>query len=300
MYRLYHLIILYICSNSDWFTLLVSYFIRNSNCHVEAFHVSSVFKTLKKLRKQIKANAASVTSTLGGGLHGHLSLVLPTSEYDNISGCHFIKPVHPGTLTISKNSALHDAIRIREEQNEKLKYFHERDTIKNVLKSHIRGAMESVYIKKRIDPSTETILHDIPKIFTFLFDQYGQIKYKHLRQEENKIKNFEYSLTDLPIVIFNVIEYLVSLSEAAKLPKSQQQIITYGLNILKHTREFDTSLTNLAPADSTWHNFKMHFTNACNNILKIKGRTVKIKHFLQINKAISMLTEKFTQMLNKV
>ena len=97
-------------------------------------------------------------------------------------------------------------------------------------------------------------MHDIPKNFTFLFDQYGQIKYERLKQEENKIENFDYNLTDPPIVILNAIGDLVSLSIAAKLPKSQQQIMAYASYIFKSAGEFDTSLTtwyNLAPADTT-------------------------------------------------
>ena len=106
-------------------------------------------------------------------LHGHLGLVIPISEYNNISGCYFIKPVHSGTLIPSKTSALHDAIRICEKHNEILKHFHETNTNKNVLKSQIIGAMESVCIKELINSSNETILYNIPQNFTFLFDQYG-------------------------------------------------------------------------------------------------------------------------------
>ena len=68
----------------------------------------------QKLHKQIKANAVSVTSNLGGGLHGHLEVVIPAFEYNNISGCHFVEPFHPGKLTIPDVGALHDAIRLCE------------------------------------------------------------------------------------------------------------------------------------------------------------------------------------------
>ena len=128
------------------------------------------FKTFKKLQKQIKRNEASVTSSLGGGLHGQLGLVIPTSKYNIISGCNFIRPVHPRQLKIPENSVLHNAIRIREEHHEKLKHFHETPTIENVLKSQIIKSIESVYINEPINPSTESILHDIPKMLTLLFD----------------------------------------------------------------------------------------------------------------------------------
>ena len=89
-----------------------------------------------------------MTSSLGGGLHGYLCLVIPASEYNDISGCTFIRPVHPGQLKMSENSALHHAIRIRKEHNEKLKHLHETTTIENVLKSQIIGYIESVYFKE--------------------------------------------------------------------------------------------------------------------------------------------------------
>ena len=108
-----------------------------------------------------------IPSNLGGGLHGHLGLVIPTSEYNNISGCHFIKPVFPEKLQIPNNSAPHDAIRMHEEHNKTIKHFHEIIAVENVLKSQIIGAIDSVYIKERINKSTETILHDTPKFSLF-------------------------------------------------------------------------------------------------------------------------------------
>ena len=39
------------------------------------------FKTLHKLQNNIKSNAKSVYSNLGGGAHGHLGIVLTDSQY---------------------------------------------------------------------------------------------------------------------------------------------------------------------------------------------------------------------------
>ena len=91
----------------------------------------------------------TVTLSHGGGLHGHLGLVvISTSEYNNISGRHFVKPVHPGKSTIPDNSALHDAIRLCEEHIQQLNHFHETLAVENVLKSQIIGAIDSVNIKE--------------------------------------------------------------------------------------------------------------------------------------------------------
>ena len=57
--------------------------------------------TLIKLKKQLKSNAASVSSNLGDGLHGHLGLVLNPVDYALVSNTAFIAPVHPGALVIA-------------------------------------------------------------------------------------------------------------------------------------------------------------------------------------------------------
>ena len=57
------------------------------------------YYTLHNLHKQIKSNVASVPSTLGGGQHGHLSLVLYPLKYQIISLVSFQRPVDPGATT---------------------------------------------------------------------------------------------------------------------------------------------------------------------------------------------------------
>ena len=54
------------------------------------------YATLKTLKDQLKANAASVPTTLGGGNHGYLGLILSPATYATISQTAFIEPVYPG------------------------------------------------------------------------------------------------------------------------------------------------------------------------------------------------------------
>ena len=59
-------------------------------------HGTPTYETLQKIKDQLKANAASVTSNLGGGANGHLGLVLTPAEYKNISDIPYQQPKHPG------------------------------------------------------------------------------------------------------------------------------------------------------------------------------------------------------------
>ena len=63
-------------------------------------HGAPTYDTLKTLKDQLKANATSVTSDLGGGNHGHLGLVLDAPEYVNVSVVPYVRPLHPGNLRI--------------------------------------------------------------------------------------------------------------------------------------------------------------------------------------------------------
>ena len=63
-------------------------------------HGKQTFKTLHKLRNEIKANAKSVYSNIGGGAHVHLGLVLTDAQ------CALISPT-PFSLTDTPGSSYH-------------------------------------------------------------------------------------------------------------------------------------------------------------------------------------------------
>ena len=147
---------------------------------------------------------------------------------------------------------------MRELHNEKLNLFRETAAIESAIKSQIVAAIDPIYLKEFKNSTTATIKHTISQILTYRFQRYGQVPYHRLLKEK-KVQNFVYSTSDPNIVIFNAIEELSNLSKAAKLEKSQQQIINYGLEILRQYGEFKTSMAtwfNKPHTDLTWSNFK--------------------------------------------
>ena len=63
-------------------------------------HGEPTYETVHKLWNKIKANARSVYSHLGGGTHGHLSLVLTAAQYADISTTFFTRVSQPAPLAI--------------------------------------------------------------------------------------------------------------------------------------------------------------------------------------------------------
>eukprot|EP00957_Ditylum_brightwellii_P200423 15279332-Ditylum_brightwellii.AAC.1 len=54
------------------------------------------YEKLYELHKMLMANAASVSTRLGGGHHGHLALVISDATYRQTAGVGFPPPVNPG------------------------------------------------------------------------------------------------------------------------------------------------------------------------------------------------------------
>jgi hypothetical protein len=63
------------------------------------------YATIRKLQKELYANARTIPSTLGGGHNGHLALVMMDEEYLVISAVNYDEPIHPGTQPVHQANA---------------------------------------------------------------------------------------------------------------------------------------------------------------------------------------------------
>ena len=69
------------------------------------------FQSLKTIKDELKANATTVPTDLGGGANGHLGLVLTPAEYANVNPINYVRPAHPGQLVIPPGIPQHEANR---------------------------------------------------------------------------------------------------------------------------------------------------------------------------------------------
>ena len=75
--------------------------------------VKPTFKTLHKLRNEIKANAKSVYSNIGGGAHDHIGLVITNAQYALISPTTSVYPNQPGYFIIADGTTAHENSNMR-------------------------------------------------------------------------------------------------------------------------------------------------------------------------------------------
>ena len=83
------------------------------------------YASLKIIKDELKANAASVISDLGGGTHGHLGLVLTPAEYALVSQFLYDRLIQPPPLVTAGAATQHAAERMRDDHKEALRLFRE-------------------------------------------------------------------------------------------------------------------------------------------------------------------------------
>ena len=104
-------------------------------------HGEPTYFQLKELKNELKSNATSVTTDLGGGRHGHLGLVLTPTEYLAVSTTAYNRPTHPGSLTIEPGTTQHEATRLQNEHEEAVRLFRETIDVEKALIKQLVAAV---------------------------------------------------------------------------------------------------------------------------------------------------------------
>lgn len=240
------------------------------------------YLSLQRLKNELKANAMSVPSTLGGGNHGHLGQVLTPVEYARVSGTPYVRPAHPGPVVIP-NFAI-DAVQIVENHKEEMRRYSEVLNVEKALKRQIVKAIDTDYISTLRNRDTNTIELDVATILQRLFRRYGKLTSDKLKKAQSAVESFQYNLTDPLESFYQKIEDLRDLGDAANKPYTEPQLIGYALDIIKNTHDFEDAQkewNRKLPVEQTWENFKIHFEEALEELEEIRGETMRHTSFHQ-------------------
>ena len=145
------------------------------------------YRTLKTLKDQLKANAASVPATLGGGNHGYLGLILSPAAYTTISLTAFVEPAYPGqhpAIPAGANAANTSAIIRR--HTEVTRQWRKFKNVSTALKNQLLSTVEDIYVRALRDHHVGYMNQSICNLFTHLFENYGNIT--QLKYEDNNTK----------------------------------------------------------------------------------------------------------------
>jgi hypothetical protein len=224
------------------------------------------YETLANLNLQLNANAASVQSNLGDGLLGLLYLTVTPTEYNTLSNVAFGPPDNPaGAIPeMGANATGAQIAAVVCEHNTRINMFKEYLATDKVLKQHVLGAVNNMYLRTLQHRITGFANVTMREMLDHLYTNYGRLSPADL-QENDTCLHTPYD-PNQPIEAFiDQVEDAVSLAAAAQAPYSPQQTIAMAYTLMFSTGMFPEACQEWRrrpTAKQTWVNFKTAFTEA--------------------------------------
>ena len=129
------------------------------------------YESLRNLKDQLKANATSIPTTLGGGNHGYLGLILSPTAYATIAANQFIEPVYPRQHpNVPAGTNATNTSTIVRCHTEDLRQWHEFKKVNTALKNQLLSTLDNIYVHALKDHHVRYMNQSIRTILTHLFN----------------------------------------------------------------------------------------------------------------------------------
>ena len=246
---------------------------------------------LLTLRNQIKANAQTVETTLGGGANGHLGLVVSDIVYAAIDGTvPYVRPALP-ILSIQPTDTQYQIAQQRHQYAEDLQQYREVQAMERTIIQQIVAAIEPKYLRALRDKGTNRINKSIPQILKYLFDTFGDITPKEFKQLRDQVESMTFDPTEPVDTIFAEIEDLENIADMAENPMRERQKIDMAYLILQNCKKFNSSLTkwDRREEDKSWEDFMSFFRKEQRNMRRTGELT--LSETLNKDDFVNLLTE---------
>ena len=228
-------------------------------------HGQPTYDSLQTLSTEIKANAASVPSTLGGGQYGHLGLILSDARYTALAHTvPWISPANPGVFAPPAGPAAQIAA-AKDVWNELKLAFDICQATEKALIAQVVDSIDQIYLRALLNRTTGQYSTDLRAVLLHLFTTYGKITPQQVKAKEMATYNMHYDISQPVDTVFNTIDDLVDLADHALSPMTPQQMIdmAYVIFARQPILQQDLRLWNRRPlADRTWANMLTHFREA--------------------------------------
>jgi hypothetical protein len=229
-------------------------------------HGQPTYDTLQTLSTEIKANAATVPSTLGGGSYGHLGLVLSADRYATLAtAVPWISPANPGPFVPPAAGTAAQIEAAKDVWRELRLSFDLCQATEKALIAQIVDSIDQIYLRALLNRITGQYSTDIRAVLQHLFATHGKITPQQVKAKEMSTYNMHYDISQPVDTVFNTIDDLADLAEHALSPMTPQQMIdmAYVIFARQPILQQDLRLWNRRPVvDRTWANMLDHFRDA--------------------------------------
>ena len=241
-------------------------------------HGPPTYETLIQLHNEIKANAASVPSTQGGGAHGHLGLVVPAAQYALLSNIPYVRPRQPPPFILPQGTNPQVAQMLRDSHLDNVRIFREYLGVESTLKQQLVAAIDAPWLQSMRNPISNSITMPLLEVIQYLFQVYGKITTDLLHEKEVALTTMTYDPITPIDTLFTAVQELTDMAAMAGIPYSIPQTINMAYRVINNTRRFASAITKWnrkPPMETNWVNFKKKFRQAHEELRETTDLTVQ-------------------------
>jgi hypothetical protein len=249
---------------------------------VTKIHGQPTSHDLTNLEKEIISILANIPTTLGGGNHGHVGVIMDPTEYSTMTGgTAFVNPVNPGIYPagLAVNAAAGTRARAEAEHKELINQFETFEGVRLGTKDLILEAVDNEFLSE-IEHDTLGYLNVTPRqMIGHLLSRGGALDFADTRDLLAE-RDGEWNVTENPQLYFNRVEKAIKGLIRNGINSDLNERRDIALFHLKATGEFDPAVreweAKLA-ADKTWANIKTFIT--AEYAKENKQNKLSAKHF---------------------
>eukprot|EP00980_Cylindrotheca_fusiformis_P022234 scaffold9146_cov105-Cylindrotheca_fusiformis.AAC.4 len=219
------------------------------------------YASLHALRTALCANAAITPSSLGGGRHGHMGIVVsPTVYATHAPGTPYHAPPNPGrTAVIPAGAFVIGAI--ERAHKAETQDWQEYSNLHNALKNALCKAVHPQYLYRLQHPLIGHANSSVQEMFTHLFDTYAKMDYQAMSKNRQRLHEPWDKTSSLEALGMKFEAIQAMAAESAQPIPAAVLIAEYYTQVYASGEYDDECKTWLAKpdADKTWANLVKHF-----------------------------------------
>jgi hypothetical protein len=229
-------------------------------------HGKPTYESVQNVLTELKANAGSVPTTLGGGQHGHLGLLLSDARYTALAyTLHWVSPGNPGPFLPPITGTGPQIEGAKVVWQELKQTFELCQATEKALIAQVVEAIDPIYLRALLNRTTGQYSSNIRDLLNHLFNTYGKITPQQVKAKEMELYNMHFDISQPVDTVFNCIDDLSELADHAGSPMTPQQMIdlAYVIFAKQPILQQDLRLWNRKPLiERTWTNMIQHLRDA--------------------------------------
>ena len=225
------------------------------------------FQHIDLLQREAYANVSSVNTSLGGGHHGYLGLLMPDAEYQAIShgGTAFQAPDFPGPQDAhAEDTTAHAIVEANQQYGKDLKTFRECEDVRDAIRKLLLDAIPSHLIQELATDVRGMAAVQPRAILTHMVTNYGAASQDDIEDNRHRLTE-DWNPDDGLAAHWAKVQSIRSFADAAGEPISGAVTVRLTLRVLEKSGVFSNAVQkwkDKPAADRTWANFKPHFNAA--------------------------------------